>query len=144
METDTRTTTLDIDQPYVRRAFAKVKRFVAAYGALAVAVLIVDVILSIAGNELTSFMWGRTGGVLASAAVTYWLTGLAARGSRPAFVRVRIISVVVPIAIVAVDLIPGALPPWFVAMQIAAALVLAPTAFIVNGPRLRDAFRKAR
>ncbi|GAA4569265.1 hypothetical protein [Planotetraspora kaengkrachanensis] len=126
------------------RGFGTVKTLVAVYGALSFAVLIVDVVLSVAGRELTSFMWGRTGGMLASAVVTYWLTGLAARGSRSAFLRVRIISVVAPIAIIAIDLIPGALPPWFVAMQIAGALVLAPTAFIVNGSSLRGAFPKVR
>jgi hypothetical protein len=42
------------------------------------------------------------------------------------------------------DRIPGALPPWFVMLQIAGALALAPTAFIVNRPKLRAAFPKAR
>lgn len=92
------------------------KKPVAAYGALSVAVLIVVVIISVMGREVTSFMWGRTGGMFASAVVTYWLTVLASRGARGAYVRVRIISVIVPIAIIAIDGIPGALPPWFVAM----------------------------
>lgn len=121
-------------------AFGTVRKFVAAYGALSVAVLVVDVVLSVAGKEVTSFMWGRTGGVLASAVVAYWLTGVAARGSRSAFLRVRIISTVAPVAILAIDLIPGVLPPWFVAMQIAGALVLTPAAFLTNGPALRAAF----
>ncbi|MGC7094410.1 hypothetical protein ACPZ19_07090 [Amycolatopsis lurida] len=49
-----------------------------------------------------------------STAVAYWFTVLAARGARWAYVRMRVISVVVP------------------------------AAFIVNGPRLRAAFSKAR
>ncbi|WAL66194.1 hypothetical protein ORV05_36060 [Amycolatopsis cynarae] len=126
----------------VGRGLAKVKRFVAVYGAVSVAVLVVVVILSVKGSEVTSFMWGRTGGMLASAAVTYWLTVLASRGARWAYVRVRIISVVVPIAIIAIDSVPGALPPWFVAMQIAGALTLVPAAFAVNRSDLRAAFSK--
>ncbi|WP_035846897.1 hypothetical protein [Kitasatospora azatica] len=126
------------------QAFGRVRKFVAAYGALSAAVLVVDVVLSVTGREPTSFMWGRTAGVLASAVVAYWLTGRAARGSRSAFLRVRIISVVAPIAILAIDLIPGILPPWFIAMQVAAALALAPAAFIVNGSGLRAAFARAR
>ncbi|WP_336206945.1 hypothetical protein [Nonomuraea sp. LPB2021202275-12-8] len=44
------------------------KEFVVAYGALSAAVLIVVVILSVTGREVTAFMWGRTGGMFASAA----------------------------------------------------------------------------
>ncbi|MEU4232491.1 hypothetical protein AB0F17_50035 [Nonomuraea sp. NPDC026600] len=146
MKTPNRTTAEagHINHPHTQRAFGKVKKFVAAYGALSVAVLIVVVILSVTGREVTSFMWGRTGGMFASAVVTYWLTVLASRGARWAYVRVRIISVIVPIAIIAIDGIPGALPPWFVAMQIAGALTLVPAAFIVNRSELRAAFPKAR
>ncbi|WP_158883362.1 hypothetical protein [Amycolatopsis anabasis] len=142
MATTNHTTATRHDHPRTR--LGKVQKFVLAYGALAVVVLIAVVLLSIAGKEVTSFMWGRTGGVLASAVATYWLTVLAARGSRSAFLRVRVISVVVPIAIIAIDLIPGALPPWFIALQIAGALTLAPAAFIVNGSGLRAAFPKPR
>ncbi|WP_181019654.1 hypothetical protein [Nonomuraea typhae] len=121
-----------------------VKLFVAVYGALSVVVLATVVILAISGHPVTSFMWGRSGGVLASAAVTYWFTALAERGARWAYVRVRIMSVVVPIAIVAIDAIPGALPRWFVLMQVACAVAIGAAAFLVNGPRLRAAFPKSR
>ncbi|WP_326824993.1 hypothetical protein [Streptosporangium sp. NBC_01756] len=146
METPNRTTAAagHVNHPHTQQAFGRVKKLVAAYGALSVAVLIVVVILSVMGREVTSFMWGRTGGMFASAVVTYWLTVLASRGARGAYVRVRIISVIVPIAIIAIDSIPGALPPWFVAMQIAGALTLVPAAFIVNRSELRAAFPKSR
>ncbi|SFJ11404.1 hypothetical protein [Amycolatopsis sacchari] len=109
-----------------------VKKFVAVYGAFAVAVLVVVVVLSVMGHEASSFEWGRTIGMVASAAVTYWLTVLAGRGARWAYVRVRIIVVVVPIAVIALDAIPGALPLWFAATQIAGALALVPAAFLVR------------
>ncbi|WP_186382476.1 hypothetical protein [Amycolatopsis rhizosphaerae] len=131
-----------MENALVGRGLAKVKRFVAVYGAMSVAVLVVVVVLSVRGSEVTSFMWGRTGGMLAGAAVTYWLTVLASRGARWAYVRVRIISVVVPIAVIAIDSVPGALPVWFVAMQIAGALTLVPAAFAVNRSDLRAAFAK--
>ncbi|RSM91606.1 hypothetical protein DMH04_01070 [Kibdelosporangium aridum] len=121
-------------------AFSKVKKFVAAYGALSVVGLIVVVILSAEGREVTSFMWGRTGGMFASAVVAYWLTVVAAKGARWAYVRVRIICVVVPIAIVAIDSIPGALPPWMIVIQVAGALALVPAAILVNRSDLRVSF----
>ncbi|MEU1792474.1 hypothetical protein ABZ553_42665 [Streptomyces sparsogenes] len=131
-------------RPNTRRAFGTVKKLVMAYGSFSVAVLAVVIALSVMGREVTSFMWGRAGGMFASAVVAYWLTVIASRGARWAYIRVRVIAVVVPIAIVAVDSIPGALPLWFVVLQIAGALALAPTAFIVNRPELRAAFPKAR
>lgn len=134
----------NLNHPHVRRAFGTVKKFVVAYGVLSVLVLIVVVILAATGREVTSFMWGRAGGVFASAVLTYWLTVLASRGKRWAYVRVRVIAVLVPIAIIAIDSIPGALPPWFVALQIAGALALVPVAFIVNRPELRAAVPKPR
>ncbi|MFK4268019.1 hypothetical protein [Streptomyces milbemycinicus] len=143
--TDRTTATTDhVTRPDVRRAFDTVKKLVMVYGAFSVAVLVVVVVLSVMGREVTSFMWGRTGGMFASAVVTYWLTVVASRGARWAYIRVRIIAVVVPIAVIAIDSVPGALPLWFVVLQIAGALALAPTAFIVNRRELRAAFPKAR
>ncbi|MFE5736061.1 hypothetical protein [Streptomyces celluloflavus] len=133
-----------LDHPRNQRAFGRTKTLVAVYGALAAAVLGTVVIRALTGQPVTSFMWGRSAGVLASAAVTYWLTVLAARGARWAYLRVRIISVVMPVAIIAVDLIPGVCPPWFALMQATCALAIAATAFVVNGSGLRAAFPKTR
>ncbi|MFG1957440.1 hypothetical protein [Nonomuraea sp. NPDC049028] len=131
------------NHPGIQRAFGKAKILVAVYGALSAAVLITVAILAITGHTVTSFMWGRSAGVLASAAVTYWLTVLAARGARGArgaFLRVRIISIVMPVAIIGVDLIPGVTTAWFAMLQATCALAIAAVAFIVNGSRLRAAF----
>ncbi|MGY5128051.1 hypothetical protein [Streptomyces nigrescens] len=133
-----------LNHPHPHRAFGKMKVLVAAYGALSAAVLLTVVVLAITGHTVTSFVWGRSAGVLASAAVTYWLTVRASRGARGAYLRVRIISIVVPIAIVAIDMIPGALPPWFVLMQVACALTLGATAFLINGSGLRATFPTSR
>lgn len=125
-------------------ALGNVKRLVTLYGAFSVAVLIGVGGLAITGHEVTSFMWGRAGGMFASAAAAYWLTGLAARGSRPAYLRVCVISIVVPLAVIAIDTAgAGALPSWFVALQIAGALALLPSAYLVNQPELRAAFPKS-
>lgn len=136
MATPSRTTaaTDHITRPDTLRAFDTVRKLVMVYGAFSVAVLVAVVALSVMGREVTSFMWGRTGGMFASAVVTYWLTVVASRGARWARTRVRVITVVVPIAIIAIDSIPGALPLWFVVLQIAGALALAPAALIVNRP----------
>ncbi|GAA2321205.1 hypothetical protein OHT20_09205 [Streptomyces caniferus] len=145
METTSRTTAgpAHLDRPHIRRAFGTVKILVAAYGVLSAAVLLTVALLALSGHPVTSFLWGRSAGVLASAAVTYWLTVLAARGARWAFLRLRIISVVMPVAIVGVDMIPGVCPAWFALVQALCAVAVAAAAFVVNGAGLRGAFPKA-
>ncbi|WP_407285293.1 hypothetical protein [Streptomyces sp. BP-8] len=146
METTQRTTVEPThpNRPDTRPAFGKVKILVAAYGALSAAVLVTVVVLALTEQPVTSFMWGRSAGVPASAAVTYWLTVLAARGARWAYLRIRIISIIMPPVIIAIDTIPGALPVWFIVMHGACAIALAAAAFIVNGSGLRTAFPKKR
>ncbi len=145
METTNHTTAeaAHLNHPRTQRAFGKAKTLVAAYGALSAAVLITVAILAISGRTVTSFMWGRSAGVLASAAVIYWLTVLASRGARWAYLRVRIISVIMPFVIIAVDMFPGICPAWFAMMQAACALALAAAAFISNGSTLRAAFPRS-
>lgn len=108
------------------------KKYIAAYGVLSAAVLIVVVVLAATGHHVSSFLWGRTGGVLGSAVVAYWLAGKAQQGARWAHVRLRIITLVVPVAIVAIDtLVPG-LPAWFVIVQLVGAVTLLPAALAVH------------
>ncbi|WP_433335529.1 hypothetical protein [Spirillospora sp. CA-294931] len=73
METDTQTAAQSINQRLAGQALGTAKKFVVVFGTLAATVLAADVALSLIGEEPTSFMCGRTGGVLASAVVLYWL-----------------------------------------------------------------------
>ncbi len=139
---ETKAGTVGLDHPDTRQAFGKLKTVVATYGVLSAVVLIAVAVLAITEHTATSFMWGRSAGVLASAAVTYWLTVVAARGVRGAYLRVRVITIIMPVVIVGVDLIPGACPPWFAMMQATCAIAVAAAAFVVNGSRLRAAFPK--
>ncbi|MEU6933554.1 hypothetical protein AB0A05_30835 [Streptomyces sp. NPDC046374] len=127
-----------------RQAFGRARAYVAVYGALGAAVLAVVVVRAMTGHAVSSFMWGRSAGVLVSAAVAYWLTVAAARGARWAYVRVRIIAVVMPFAIVVIDVLPGTLPAWFIALQAVCAVAVGAAAVPLNGAGPRAAFRTAR
>jgi hypothetical protein len=127
---------------HAQKDLRKVKTLVAVYGAFGTAALAVVVVLAVTGNAVSGFMWGRAAGMFVSALVAHRLTALAQGGSRPAYLRVRVISVVMPIAVIAIDGVPGILSPWFAALQIAGALALLPAAFLTNGRRLRSAFSK--
>ncbi|MBB1158955.1 MULTISPECIES: hypothetical protein [Amycolatopsis] len=123
-----------------QRPFGLVKGFVVAYGAMGAAVFGTIVALAAADGPASGFMWTRSALVPVSAAIMYWLVTLAARGSRRAYERARLISVVAPIALVGVDLIPGACPLWFLLLQSACAVLLACAAFPLV--RMRATFPK--
>ncbi|SHG86229.1 hypothetical protein [Streptoalloteichus hindustanus] len=144
METANSTAAAHVNHSHIQQAFDRAKKFIGVYGVFSALVLVLVILFSVMGRDVTSFMWGRAGGVLASALISYWLAGRAARGARSAYLRVRIISVVAPIAIIAIDSIPGALPPWFAVMQIGGAIALLPATFIINRPDIRAAFPKSR
>ncbi|MFI5801625.1 hypothetical protein [Streptomyces sp. NPDC051561] len=124
--------------------FGRVRRCVAGFGALGTAVLVAVAVLKVAGHPVTAFMWGRSLGLLAGAAVMYWLVTVAERGARWAYVRMRILAFLMPVAVIAVDVIPGTLPVWFVLAQAVCACALLPAALVLNGAGLRAAFPKGR
>lgn len=132
-----------LDRPRGRHAFGTVRRLVAVHGTLSALVFMTIASLAVIDHTVTSFMWGRSAGVLASAAVIYWLTLLASKGARWAYLRVRILSSLMPIVIVAVDAVPGVCPAWFAGIQAVCALPLAGAAFISYGSGLRAAFPKS-
>lgn len=140
------TPTMQTDQPRSRAAFNKMRVFIGIYGALSILVLLANVVLAAIGreDEVSTFMWARSSIIVASAPFFYWLTINASRGAQAAYRRVRIISIILPIAVVVVDLIPGVSPPWFTICQSVCALPLAAVAFIVNTPHLRRTFAEAR
>jgi hypothetical protein len=54
--------------------------------------------------------------------------------------RLRLLTTVLPVAIVGVDLIPGVCPTWYAALQAVSALALVPIAFLTRLPEIRAAF----
>jgi hypothetical protein len=101
------------------------------------AVLIVQSVVEI---PVDGAIWTRCSLVLASSIVLWLLTFGAARGSRSAWIRVRIISVVVVVAVIVIVSIPGFLPDWVrIEQGVCGGLVL-PVAILVNLPRTRRLF----
>jgi len=131
--------------PQVTRALRATKIIFGVYAAIGLLQLLINLVLAVSGHgrSVSSFMWGRSAGVLISGWVFILLTVLAGRGVRSAYQRVRIISIVLPIIIVVLVLVPaisGGVPLWFKAAQIAAAVCVAIVAFVVNTGPVRHAF----
>ncbi|MDM4763045.1 hypothetical protein QT381_08495 [Galbitalea sp. SE-J8] len=95
------------------------------------------------GASVDSAIWIRCSLVLVSSIVLLLLAMRAAGGSRSAWTRIRIVSVVVVVAIIVIVSIPGFLPDWIrVEQGVCGALVL-PAAILLNLPRTRALFPKS-
>lgn len=113
-------------------AFGKAKRAIKVYAALSAAALATVIVASSSGHMVNTFMWVRAVLLPVVAVPIYWTAVLASWGSQRAFERLRAVAIVLPIAIVGVDLIPGICPPWYTAMQIVCMLPVLYTALTLR------------
>jgi len=146
METNTNATAdaALLNSPSAQGAFDAAKNSIKVYGALSAVALLAVVVVSISGHMVNTFMWVRAVLLPVIAVLIYRMTVSASLGSRRAFERVSALAVIMSIAIVVVDLIPGICPLWYAVMQIVCMLPVIRVAFITRGPALRAAFPKAR
>ncbi|MGC4748145.1 hypothetical protein ACLQ28_21175 [Micromonospora sp. DT201] len=114
------------------------------YAALSAVALVTVIVVSSSGHLVNTFMWVRAVLLPAAALLIYKLAVSASRGSRRAFERVAAVTVIMPIAIIGVDVIPGVCPPWYAVLQVVCMLPIVRIAFITRGPALRAAFPTAR
>ncbi|MFI2077252.1 MULTISPECIES: hypothetical protein [Streptomyces] len=146
METNTRTMTgtAHLNSPRAQGAFGTAEISIKVYGALSTAALVAVIAVSSSGHMVNTFMWVRAVLLPVVAVLIHRLTVSASRGSRRAFERVSALAVIMPIAIIGVDLIPGVCPPWYAVMQTVCMLPVVRVAFITRGSALRAAFPKGR
>lgn len=117
-----------------RAAFRPILVLLIAFLAVSVAMIAFLGVLSAVGISVDSAIWIRCSFVVASAVVLLLIAGSAARGSRAAWVRLRIISPIVVIAVIVIVSIPGFLPDWVRIEQAGCGLLVLPVAIIANLP----------
>jgi cytochrome bd-type quinol oxidase subunit 2 len=126
--------------PRIRAAFAAANRCTLVYGALGAAALVAVVAVASSGHPVNTFMWVRAVLLPVAAVLLHRLSTAGSRGSRRAFERLRGLAVVLPIAIIGVDLVPGICPPWYAAVQAACMLPVVRLALLTRFSALRSAF----
>jgi hypothetical protein len=105
---------------------------------LVISMATLGVAAGVGGN---SAVWTR--GVIATAlaAVLIVLAGRAFRGSRAAYVRMRVMSTVAPIAIAIIVALPhDGFPAWMKVEQAVIGLLLAAVAVMIGRRAVRDAY----
>ncbi|MEV8451331.1 hypothetical protein AB0467_01695 [Streptomyces sp. NPDC052095] len=148
METDTHSTPRTT--PGLRRTADRVTRCATAYGVLGAVALVAVAVVAAGGHPVNTFMWVRAVLLPLVAVLTHRLAAAAFRdgpdrhGPRRAFERLRTLSVIIPIAIVGVDLVPGVCPLWYAAVQTVCVLPVVGIAFLTRGAAPRTAFPRGR
>ncbi|WP_424888856.1 hypothetical protein [Streptomyces sp. XH2] len=145
-ETSTHTTAdaALLNGPRTQGAFTTAKNSIKVYGALGTAALVAVIVVAGTGHAVNTFMWVRAVLLPVVAVLIHRMAVSAARGSRRAFERLSGLAVIMPVAIIGVDLIPGVCPPWYAVMQVVCMLPVIGVAFLTRGSALRAAFPKGR
>ncbi|MFI5691525.1 hypothetical protein ACIA58_06775 [Kribbella sp. NPDC051586] len=134
------TTPVNVEHPRSVAALRSVQLLVAGYLALSVLTLIAIIALRNHTTIVNDAVWTRGTIVVASAALTFLFARRAAQGSRKGFLRLRIVSAVMVVAIVAIISLPGTFPLWMKGEQAVCGLLLLGVALLVNGKHLRSVF----
>ncbi|MBO1330883.1 hypothetical protein [Streptomyces sp. VRA16 Mangrove soil] len=122
------------------QALRPVKRLVAGYLALSVVTLAAVIALRHHASVVDDAVWVRTVLVTASAVLTYVFASRAARGSRGAFRRLRIVTAAMLVAVVVIVTLPGMFPVWLRVEQSVCGLLLLGCVVVANGRAVRSLF----
>ncbi|MGW7681399.1 hypothetical protein ACWGID_11705 [Kribbella sp. NPDC054772] len=134
--------TVDVGHPRSAAALRSVQLLAAGYLAISVLTLVAIIALRNHPAIVTDAVWVRGTIVVASSALTFLFARSSARGSRRGYLRLRIVSAVMLIAIVVIIALPGTFPLWLKGEQAVCGLLLLGVTLLVNGKHLRSVFTK--
>ncbi len=130
----------NLEHPQSQSALRNVKLLVGSYLGLSVLTLIAIVLLRDNPSVVTQAVWIRGSIVVASALLTASFTAQMARGSSRGYLRLRIVSAIMLVAIVVIIALPDPFPLWMKIEQGICGLLLLGVVVLVNGKHLRAVF----
>ena len=123
-------------------AFRPVTALIAAFLIVSLMMELFLATVTALGFGIDIAVWIRCSIVLGSSLLLLVFTRSAAKGSRSAWIRLRIVSPIIVAAVVVIVSIPGFLPDWVRVEQAVCGLLVLPAAIMVNLPRVVAHFRK--
>jgi uncharacterized membrane protein len=120
--------------------FRNIRRLVLGYFGISVLALVAIVIRRNDAADVNSAVWTRAIIVILTALLMMRFIARASAGSRAAFRRLRIVSIITPVAIGIIIALPGLFPSWMKIEQGVCALVMAAVAVLANSRQLRGSF----
>jgi hypothetical protein len=131
-------------QTALRLHFRPVLVLLTLFLGVSVAMLAALAVLTATGSPQDIAIWIRCSFVLASSVLLLLFAVSAARGSRAAWIRLRIVAPIVVVAVIVIVAIPGFLPDWVRLEQALCGALVLPVAILANLPRARALYaRKA-
>jgi hypothetical protein len=124
-----------------RATMRRVTALVGCYVGLSVLTLVAAYVLRDTG-QVDGAVWIRGGIVAATSLLTLSFAVRAARGNRRMFLRLRIVSAILLVAVVVIAALPGLLPLWMRIEQGVCGLLLLGVVVLVNGRPVRAAFAR--
>ncbi|RFU37708.1 hypothetical protein DZF91_31455 [Actinomadura logoneensis] len=131
----------EMADPNHTAAFRRIKVLVGVYAVISV-LTFAGLVAYRNSSSVTQPVWIRVSIVAASSLILFALTLRAARGSRGAFRRLRVLSAVMLAAIVVIVSLPGMFPVWMRIEQAVCGLLLLGVVVVANGRGLRARFAK--
>ncbi|WP_438485483.1 hypothetical protein [Streptomyces sp. S186] len=126
----------------VRQAFRRTKRLVGCYVGLSVLTLIAIILLRDHPDIATDAAWVRVIIVVATSLLMTSFAARASRGHSKSFLRLRLASGIMVVAIAVIVALPGAFPVWLRIEQAVCGILLLGVVTRVNGKTLRSVFAK--
>ncbi len=133
-----------LNHPHTLEAFGNIRRLIFGYLGISVLALVAIVLLRNDSADVNSAVWTRAIIVVITAVLLLIFTARAAAGSRGAYRRLRIISIITPVAIACIIALPGTFPLWMKIEQGVCGLVMIAVARAANGKHLRALFGAER
>ena len=132
--------TTSLDQLPNLTSLRSVKRLVGCYLGISVLTLVAIVIMRNNTATVNDAVWIRGVIVVASALLMTTFVTRAARGHIRAYLRLRLVSAIMVVAIVVIIALPGTFPLWMKIEQGGCGLLLIGVVLIVNSKHLRSEF----
>lgn len=129
-----------LSHPHLRRALRGTKLLVGGYALLSGLTLLAIILLRHHPDLVTDAVWVRASIVVATSLLMVSFAVRTGRGHSRSYLRLRVASGVMLVAIAVIVALPGAFPVWLKAEQGVCGVLLLGVVVIVNGRRMRSAF----
>lgn len=116
------------------------KMLVGTYVVLSVLTLVAIVLLRNHSDLVTDAVWVRATIVVLSSLLTAMFVAQAAKGSKRGYLRLRLVSAIMLVAIAVIVALPGAFPVWLRIEQAVCGLLLLGVVLEVNSSGVRASF----
>jgi hypothetical protein len=113
---------------------------VGTYVVLSVLTLVAIVLLRNHSDLVTDAVWVRATIVVLSSLLTAMFVAQAAKGSKRGYLRLRLVSAIMLVAIAVIVALPGAFPVWLRIEQAVCGLLLLGVVLEVNSSGVRASF----